>query len=96
MCRTARALLGITQAQFARQARVSRLTIAYFEGGTRKPIPATLAAIRSALEASGIAFLPGGAILQNATTPSTGAESQKIPLWSTLYGRPPHAFGNLA
>jgi len=79
MCRAARALLGITQAQLARQARVSRLTIAYFEGGTRRPIPATLAAIRLALEASGVAFLPGGAVLRNATAPSIAPGSQKIP-----------------
>jgi predicted nucleotidyltransferase/DNA-binding XRE family transcriptional regulator len=79
MCRAARALLGITQAQLAQDARVSRLTIAYFERGTRKPIPVTLAAIRSALEASGIAFLPGGAVLRSATTPSTGAGPQQIP-----------------
>jgi uncharacterized protein len=79
MCRAGRALLGISQAQLARQAHVSRLTIAYFERSARKPIPANLAAIRSALEASGIAFVPGGAVLRDATAPSATASSQKLP-----------------
>ncbi len=78
MCRAGRALLGITQTQLARQAGVSRLTVAHFERGERKPIPANLAAIRSALEASGIAFVPGGAVLRGETTTSTGS-SQKLP-----------------
>ncbi|HEV3113059.1 MAG TPA: nucleotidyltransferase domain-containing protein [Candidatus Binataceae bacterium] len=79
MCRAGRALVGITQAELSRRSHVSRLTIAYFERGERKPIPANLAAIRSALEASRITFLPGGAVLRNvATTPST-ASSQRIP-----------------
>ena len=79
MCRAGRALLGVTQAQLARRARVSRLTIAYFERAARKPIPANLAAIRSALEASGIAFVPGGAVLRDATAPSTTASSRNLP-----------------
>jgi predicted nucleotidyltransferase/DNA-binding XRE family transcriptional regulator len=79
MCRAGRAILGITQAQLARQAGVSRLTIVYFERAERKPIPAILAAIRSALEASGIALLPGGAVLRGAATPSAGAGSRKLP-----------------
>lgn len=79
MCRAGRALLGITQAELARQTHVSRLTIAYFERGERKPVPANLAAIRSALEASGITFLPGGAVFCSPATPSASADSQKIP-----------------
>jgi uncharacterized protein len=79
MCRAGRALLGISQAQLARQARVSRLTIAYFERAARQPVPANLAAIRSALEAAGVAFVTGGAVLCVATAPSTTAGSQKIP-----------------
>ncbi len=79
ICRAARALLGITQAQLARKSGVSRLTIAYFERAERKPIPANLAVIRSALEASGITFVAGGAVLRDATTSSTTAGSQKIP-----------------
>jgi DNA-binding XRE family transcriptional regulator len=46
MCRAGHALLGITQAQLARESGVSRLTIAYFERAERKPIPANLTAIR--------------------------------------------------
>ncbi len=78
MCRAARALLGVTQAELARQAGVSRLTIVHFERAERKPIPANLAAIRSALEASGVALLPGGAVLRDATTPSANAGSKKL------------------
>ena len=77
MCRAGRALLGITQAELARQSHVSRLTIAYFERGERRPIPANLAAIRSALETSGVAFVPGGAVLRDQTSNSTAA--QRIP-----------------
>jgi predicted nucleotidyltransferase/DNA-binding XRE family transcriptional regulator len=79
MCRAGRALLGFSQAQLARQAGVSRLTIAYFERGTRRPIPANLAAIRLALEAAGIAFVPGGAVLRDLAATSATANSRKIP-----------------
>jgi len=79
ICRAGRALLGITQAQLAQKAGVSRLTVAHFERGATQPIPANLAAIRLALEASGIAFVPGGAILGDATTTPTTASSKTIP-----------------
>jgi predicted nucleotidyltransferase/DNA-binding XRE family transcriptional regulator len=82
MCRAGRALLGITQAQLARRSGVSRLTVAHFERAARKPIPASLAAIRSALEASGIALLPGGAIVRSQGSeaiPSAPINAQRIP-----------------
>lgn len=79
MCRAGRALLGITQAQLARRSGVSRLTVAHFERAARRPIPASLAAIRSALEASGIALLPGGAVVRSQRIPSVPIDSQKIP-----------------
>ena len=68
MCRAGRALLRISQGQLARQAGVSRLTVAHFERAATKPIPVSLAAIRTALESSGIALLPGGAVLREPTT----------------------------
>jgi uncharacterized protein len=78
MCRAGRALLGITQAELARRAGVSRLTVAHFERAASRPIRASLAAIRSALEASGIALLPGGAVVRGQGAPSVPVDSQKV------------------
>jgi len=78
MCRAGRALLGISQAQLARAAGVSRLTVAHFERAASKPIPVSLAAIRSALESSGIELLPGGAVLREATTSAVRGCSEKV------------------
>jgi predicted nucleotidyltransferase/DNA-binding XRE family transcriptional regulator len=77
MCRAGRALLRISQAQLARRAGVSRLTVAHFERAASKPIPVSLAAIRNALESSGIALLPGGAVLREPDTASAPVGSQK-------------------
>ncbi len=78
MCRAGRALLGISQAQLARAAGVSRLTIAHFERAASKPIPVSLAAIRSALESSGIELLPGGAVLREPTTSAVRGPSREV------------------
>jgi predicted nucleotidyltransferase len=78
VCRAGRALLGLTQAQLARLAGVSRLTVAHFERAVRKPVPANLAALRSTLEASGIDLLPRGAIIRDASTPSAAGGAQKL------------------
>jgi len=91
MCRAGRALLSITQDQLARRASVSRLTVAHFERAARKPIPASLAAIRLALEASGVALLPGGAVLRDPAALATSAGSQTIPeILQTLRAAAPH------
>jgi len=79
MCRAGRALLGITQTQLAQRSGVSRLTIAHFERATRRPIRATLAAIRSALEELGIAVLSGGAVVRSQGVPYVPLEPQNIP-----------------
>lgn len=63
-CRAARALLEWKQVDLEAAARVARKTIADFEGGARVPYDRTLAAIRVALEAAGVEFIPengGGA-----------------------------------
>ena len=78
VCRAGRALLGITQAQLARRAGVSRLTVANFERAVRKPVPANLAALCSALEASGIDLLPRGAVIRDAGTRSAARGAQKL------------------
>jgi predicted nucleotidyltransferase len=71
--------LGISQTELARQAGVSRVTIANFERADRKPIPAILAAIRSALETAGVALVPGGVVLRDNTRPPARASSRKHP-----------------
>jgi predicted nucleotidyltransferase len=63
----------------AQRSGVSRLTIANFERATRRPIRTTLAAIRSALEALGIAVLPGGAVARTQGVPYVSPEPQNTP-----------------
>jgi transcriptional regulator with XRE-family HTH domain len=58
-CRGARAMLGMTQMQLAELSGVSPRAIADFEAENRKPINATLAALRRSLEDSGVEFLDG-------------------------------------
>ena len=47
------------QAVLAKASSVSLRTIAHFESAERTPVPANLAAIRTALEAGGVAFIDG-------------------------------------
>jgi transcriptional regulator with XRE-family HTH domain len=61
-CRAARALLNWPRARLAKAASVGERTIADFESGSREPIRATVAAIRSALESAGIEFLAGNGL----------------------------------
>ncbi|WP_461658210.1 helix-turn-helix domain-containing protein [Methylorubrum aminovorans] len=55
--RAARGWLDWGQQELASAAGVSLSTVRDFEKGRRDPIPATLSAMRAALEAQGIAFL---------------------------------------
>ena len=48
-CRAARARLGLTQAELARRAGMSRATLVNFEKGRREPHRASLAALEAAL-----------------------------------------------
>ena len=57
-CRAARGLLALSQTELAILANVSLKTIQNFEGEKREPIPATLAALRRALEEAGVIFIP--------------------------------------
>jgi transcriptional regulator with XRE-family HTH domain len=62
--RAARALLGMTREGLADASRVPMRTLSRFEEGEGNARPATLAAIRTALEAAGVEFIPengGGA-----------------------------------
>jgi DNA-binding XRE family transcriptional regulator len=56
-CRAARALLNWTQLDLAQRAGVSIGTIRGFETDQSSPIPATLAALRAALEKAGVEFI---------------------------------------
>jgi len=55
--RAARGLLKWTQAALAHRAAISAVTLNMIENETVRPRDATLAAIRHALEAGGVAFI---------------------------------------
>ena len=70
-CRAARALANMTQDQLAEASRVSKRTITHFEASERQPVPATLDALRRALENAGVEFKPDGSLrLREQTAPS--------------------------
>ena len=62
--RAGRALLGWSQGDLEAASKVAKKTIADFERGKRHPYPRTIEAMRTALEAAGVEFIPengGGA-----------------------------------
>lgn len=65
--RAARALLAWKQNDLARAASVAVSTVADFERGRRTPVPNNASAMRDALEAQGIQFLPGGVVVSSKT-----------------------------
>jgi transcriptional regulator with XRE-family HTH domain len=56
--RAARTLLDWTQADLAAAAKIALPTVKRYETGARTPIPVIMAAIRRALEAAGVEFIP--------------------------------------
>jgi transcriptional regulator with XRE-family HTH domain len=56
-CRAGRALVGVSQTELAREAKVGRRTLADFENGVRRPYDRTLRDIQETLEAYGVTFL---------------------------------------
>lgn len=58
-CRSARTLLGWSVAKLAAAASLSESVIDDFELERREPEPAVADSIQRALEAVGVAFLPG-------------------------------------
>jgi transcriptional regulator with XRE-family HTH domain len=64
-CRAAGALLDKSQDDLAQMSRVSKRTITHFESGKRALVPATLMAIKQALEEAGVNFIPRGVELRN-------------------------------
>ena len=63
-CRAGRALLNWSQDELAENAQVARTTVTEFESNFRTPMKQNLLAIRSALEAAGVEFIPdnGGGV----------------------------------
>jgi len=61
--RAGRALLGWSQQDLAKHANVGASTVADFERGRRTPVPNNADAMRAALEAAGVTFYGGGAII---------------------------------
>jgi transcriptional regulator with XRE-family HTH domain len=62
--RGARAMLGLTQAELAKLAGMSTTGLNNIENGSTDPKASTLRAIKAALEAAGVEFIPengGGA-----------------------------------
>jgi DNA-binding transcriptional regulator YiaG len=59
-CRAARALIGISQAEFARAAVVPRNAVIDFEVSSLKPRPAYFEAIQRTLESAGVEFIDVG------------------------------------
>ena len=52
-------MLNMSREDLAAKSKVGERTISDFETGRRQPIPATIAAIRAALEAAGVIFTNG-------------------------------------
>lgn len=71
--KAARALLGWSQQELARRSKLGASTVADFERGERNPVTNNLAAMRNALEQSGITFMAGGAVVG----PPSRASKQK-------------------
>ena len=59
-CRAGRALVKLTQAGLAEAASISKSVVVDFENDHRTPNRNNLAAIRRALEDSGVEFINGG------------------------------------
>lgn len=56
-CKAARAMLGWSQQDLARESGVNKRTIMDFESGSRTPLLATLRAVHNALDAAGVQMI---------------------------------------
>lgn len=61
--RAARAWVGWSQSELAEKAGIGVSTVADFERWARTPFKATVQAMRTALEAEGMCFLPTGVFM---------------------------------
>jgi transcriptional regulator with XRE-family HTH domain len=57
-CRAARALLNWSQADLASASQVSLSTVGNFEAGRSTPVTNNLIALKRAMEAAGVEFIP--------------------------------------
>jgi len=72
--RAARALLRLEQAELARRAHISVVTIRRLETNHRKRVaPVTLAGVRQALEQAGAEFIPEGVRRRRTAPPDASA-----------------------
>jgi len=72
--RAARALLRLEQAELARRAHISVVTIRRLETNHRKRVaPVTLAGVRQALEHAGAEFIPDGVRRRRTAQPDASA-----------------------
>jgi transcriptional regulator with XRE-family HTH domain len=78
--RAARALLAWSQQDLAKAAGVATSTLADFERGHRTPVANNAQAIRAALEAANIRFLPTGAVVGPPVPRLTPAERPGMPI----------------
>lgn len=78
--RAARALLGLSQQDLAKRAKVATSTVADFERGHRNPVANNLEAMRDALIAEGVSFLAGGAVVgpHPLLTPRSGVSPRLL------------------
>jgi transcriptional regulator with XRE-family HTH domain len=79
-CRAARGLLGWTQQDLAREARIGIVTVHQLEARTSNARQATLDVVRRAFEAAGVEFIEengggAGVRLRKRTQPSKGNET---------------------
>lgn len=79
--RAARALLAWSQADLARAASVAVSTVADFERGQRTPVANNAQAMKDAIEAQGISFLPGGAVVTAKMPPPAIPKPGKPMRW---------------
>lgn len=73
-CRAARGLANVSQEDLAKAARVGASTVRNFEAGRSMPVTNNLQAIKDALEAMGVVFIPenGGGAGVRLRSPARG------------------------
>jgi transcriptional regulator with XRE-family HTH domain len=82
--RGARAMLGLTQAELARRAGISKTGLNNIESGSSDPKASTLRAIQQVLEAAGVEFIsengggPGVRLRKRTGSPDEGLRPEQL------------------